>query len=351
MTPGYRDVGHSGYELCVVHPEQPVGPYLDAGISTVSQHGFFIGGLANLTAPDSDLYLIRALDEGKGDLFNVLRIMMFYMTTACEYSKETTSATTCGGSLSDTVFNLSFGFRPENVPELSNPETFGYRDLIDQMWDLVPEHYFGLSTSIGFSGMQASMRSKQSTDTQIPVVAISLATVIANELGGRVVAAAGNSSAIIPSHRTPDIPARLYQVTGVASQAMVRETDAIAVGETMGYDYIPPVDPPTDVDSTFFPDAGGGIVTSPLSCYSNFGSLDDPGLDQYFPGMAVPGGDGYSSMAPYKCEPSLELCQDGYCVISTIYNPVSNSSYFIYWAGTSFATPLYAGMVASGAVP
>ncbi len=255
----------------------------------------------------------------------------------------------CTKALSDTVFNLSFGFRPERVPILTEVEEAEYADLIAQMWTLVPDYYFGLLEPERFSELQGVMLGKQGTEMQIPVVGISLITVIANELGGRVAAAAGNSSAGIEGHRTPDIPARLFHVTGVASRSMIGDPALVDIGKQEEYNYLTLGNAPTGLESTFVPDPSGSIIVPPLTCYSNFGSLNEPDFDLFYPGKIVPGGNGYTEES--SCVPSLSVCAAGNCLISTIYDPVRETYDFIYWAGTSFATPLYAGMVASGGAP
>jgi hypothetical protein len=86
--------------LCVEHPVQTLLTQDFPECKTapdVRSHGLFVSGLAQVVAPGSDIHLVRVLDEhGQGDLAGVLFAL----------------ARLDPGLLSQTVVNLSLGFRP-----------------------------------------------------------------------------------------------------------------------------------------------------------------------------------------------------------------------------------------------
>ncbi len=116
-------------------------------------------------------------------------------------------------------------------------------------------------------------------------------------LGIVVVAASGNHSANMLQPEAANLPANWSSAIGVA-------------GSTQG---------------------------NGRSCFSNQGDL------------AAPAGDGQKGRHKSRCEPANHLCQDGNCphaVIGPVKKDNLNPKGFVYWSGTSFATPMVSGLAA-----
>ena len=100
---------YQGVPFRVSHPN-PGPPDVPGteGYADVRDHGLFAVGLVHAVAPESELHLIRVLNEkGRGDLFTLSQVLnQFIQQTLAER----------GGSLGGTVLNLSLGVvHPEDL--------------------------------------------------------------------------------------------------------------------------------------------------------------------------------------------------------------------------------------------
>jgi subtilisin family serine protease len=267
--------------LSVHASSDPVTVPVSSGTVDMSDHGFFAAGLIHAIAPDSEIHLIRVLnDQAEGDLHSLLRGINRFV----ELSLAANQARTGTASLEKTILNFSLTIRSDpNVGEGEDPLPTDAVDAIDELAGLM-----GVAT-------------EGSTALETPFQLI-------HELGGTIVAAAGNDSAEEPdsSPEPAGLPAAFSGVIGVEA--------ANQAGER--------------------------------SCYSNMGGVRAPGGDGDVPldGTPTPEAGGESAV----CTPRHMTCDNtspdcGYGVISTTYRVHEG---FAYWVGTSFATPIVSGLVA-----
>jgi hypothetical protein len=285
------DLGYEkSMELCVSHPQNP-SPLADE--HNRHDHGLFVAGLVHAVAPDSQIHLIRVLNEDVvGDLFALI--------TALGALRES-------GSLEDTVINLSLGLSPEgsepppeyiNLFHLEAEELFGdhSRENVLQYWwqrinpdDEVPADF---ANSDFQRNLLESLPQLGSTEV-IPVFALDHQLSAARDAGAVIVAAAGNDSKP-GAVKHAQIPAAWNYIIGVGATNQSKDR----------------------------------------SCYSNTG-------DVY-----APGGEG----TPGTCVPGEEQCLGpacGYAVISLATVPKGELNFgYGYWAGSSFAAPLVSGLAA-----
>ncbi len=213
-------------------------------IPTSKEHGLFVAGLVHAVAPDSEINLVRVLDDtGCGDL-NTLSDALFNMLYA----------TLLGGDKSPTVINLSLGVRPS--AKLSG--------VLDEVFLLM-----------------------------LPLLVADAADFV-------VVAAAGNESSLGNGVQPSLAPGSYPKALGVAAS------------DTQGN--------PT--------------------CYSNQGDVAAPGGN---------GGPATVNSKNHSCAPLAHLCPgtNGNCeygVMSLVQRVPSQPDGYAYWSGTSFATPLVAGL-------
>jgi subtilisin family serine protease len=140
-----------------------------ATATNVNDHGLFVAGLIHAIAPESDIQLIRVLNEyGCGDLFTLNKALYQFIA---DMEAER-------GTLDGTVINLSLGVLKPDSGEVLAEDT---------------------------------------------VESLRAAVLLAHSRGAVVVAAAGNDSYIEGKPLPPQIPARYPFVIGVAGSNVYRE--------------------------------------------------------------------------------------------------------------------------------
>jgi subtilisin family serine protease len=151
----------------------------------VRDHGLFVAGLIHAVAPDSDIRLIRVLNEyGCGDLFTLNKALYRFIA---EMEAER-------GTLDGTVINLSLGVLK---PALEDAESMEQETItIDPSLEVLAE------------------------DT---VESLRAAVLLAHSQGAVVVAAAGNDSYVEGKPLPPQLPAEYPFVIGVAGSNVYRD--------------------------------------------------------------------------------------------------------------------------------
>jgi hypothetical protein len=156
-----------------------------AEATDVRDHGLFVAGLVHAVAPDSEIRLIRVLNEyGCGDLFTLNKSLYRFIE---EMEAER-------GTLDGTVINLSLGvLKPaSDDAESTDREVV----IIDDSLEVLVE------------------------DT---VESLRAAALLAHSRGAVVVAAAGNDSYVEGKPLPPQFPAKYPFVIGVAGSNIYRE--------------------------------------------------------------------------------------------------------------------------------
>lgn len=172
----------SDLTLTVSHPLS-VTIAVSGSAPDVRDHGLFVAGLVHAVAPDSEIHLVRVLNEyAVGDLFTLIKALHVF--------------TQQSQTLENTVINLSLGIRNDEA------------DL--------PEGAVGL-----IRGWMAASGYQRDSST-VPVVSLEVPLQIVQGLGAVVVAAAGNDSGdgVVESAL---IPAAYPDVIGVAASNTDRD--------------------------------------------------------------------------------------------------------------------------------
>lgn len=191
--------------LTVSHPVA-LPTSLAADETSIADHGLFVSGLVYAVAPDSEIHLIRILnDEGQGTLQAFIDALNLYVRERLGEQ----------GSLQNTVINLSLGTAEPDDAELP-PEA---RRAIARMLDLW-----------GYTPLSGD---------RTPVFSLEIPMLIVESYGGTVIAASGNDSAPQPANDPlpSQIPAAYGLVLGVeaSNQTAARscysnEGDVLAPG-------------------------------------------------------------------------------------------------------------------------
>lgn len=182
---GYQFAGwgpEPDLRLCVYHPFAL--PRSDAAekAGTIADHGLFVAGLAYAVARESELQLIRVLNEhGQGSVYDFIAALKQYTATIVGQQ----------GDLQDTVINLSLGIQPPDEGELSADD----REMLSQ-----------IAQDAGYLPLAPD---------RLPLVALGTTMVSVHELGAVVVAAAGNDSAGVSPPLPSQLPAAYPMVIGV----------------------------------------------------------------------------------------------------------------------------------------
>ena len=277
--------------------EQPACPGPDTygddeasteGRDSLSNHGLSVASLAHLVAPQSDLHLIRVLeDDGCGDLFTVLHGLELAQNNAPDLRK--------------TVINMSLGIHvPDYVECVSDGEE--------------------VSSCAEKAGLPLEVTSLQAKIQELRTD------------GAVVVAAAGNDSwKSTPGEATtaeaPEIPASDSAVIGVLAMNQQRnrgcfsnsgDTDAPG-GDGITLDMIRAVGTPVDM-------------------------LEKKAYSGGYTNCVVPGKvtEQMATNDEYWCE----VVDNSPCLVGLGLDPATENTTYLYWVGTSFATPLVSGMEA-----
>lgn len=181
-------------ELCVHHPGEVVPLESRAVAPNFSDHGLFVAGLVHVVAPESEIHLIRVLnDKAQGDLVTLINALHLF--------KERTLGDR--GTLRGTVINLSLGIHPP--PELVAADPQDLTRLVSEMSVLNMGSYTPL------------------TEDWVPIVSLETTLQTAYAHGAVIVAAAGNDSRKQRSAKPTQIPAAYPFVIGVAGSNYNRD--------------------------------------------------------------------------------------------------------------------------------
>jgi len=299
----WSDDPYGPLELCVSHPE-PVRPLSSPeSFAPVKDHGIFVASTVHAVAPDSQIHLVKVLnDQGHGTLFWLADALVGVIKARKEANEEANSDS--AGYMKGTVINLSLGLNTSDDPNLELTQ-----DQKDRILGKTEELYLdgsepGLQNAQNAWDMLLAMTN---SDEDL-VVALETPLAIAYGHGAIIVAAAGNESeeSLPESPKPPQIPAAYPTpfVTGVA-----------ASNQALG-----------------------------RSCYSNKGDVAAPG------GGRDPSQQSSSDCTANVFNNGLNACSAQvnvdcpYGVVS--YSPSITTTGYAIWPGTSFAAPQVSGLAA-----
>lgn len=278
------------WEFAPANPATCPGPdrwdeKLDRETQNINNHGLFVASLAHTVAPQSKIHLLRVLeDDGCGDLFKVLQGLQHFQDYVLA------SAGRPAGDpmpLTNTVVNLSLG--------------------VHQPYDT---DRYALPPQV--TALQSKVQELMG-------------------LGAVVVAAAGNDSFSADPAATSPADAN---APGEA-EIPARDADVIAVAAS--------------------------TIEQGRSCFSNIGDVAAPGgngltLSQVpaDPTLAAEAaaGDYVNCIVPGQVDPNSRdfWCttpgNEAYCLVGLGINPATRQPGYLFWNGTSFATPLVSGIAA-----
>lgn len=162
-------------------------------------HGLFAAGLSYAVAPESEIHLVRVLDDNAvGDLFTLIKGISEFTVNA---------ALANGGRLNGFVYNFSLGLKrdPATLPA----------ELLDLNQKLVDE-------------MIARGQTPPELLDGLPLQSLEAPINSARALGAVLVAAAGNDSADVNPALTENAPASFDTVLGVQSTNLDRARSCYA---------------------------------------------------------------------------------------------------------------------------
>lgn len=185
--------------LCSHLVPMPVNNAPADGTGYLRDHGLFAAGLSYAVAPESEIHLVRVLDDNAvGDLFTLIKGISEFTVNA---------ALANGGRLNGYVYNFSLGLKrdPASLPT----------ELLDLNQKLVDE-------------MIARGQTPPELLDGLPLQSLEAPINSARALGAVLVAAAGNDSADVNPALTENAPASFDTVLGVQSTNLDRARSCYA---------------------------------------------------------------------------------------------------------------------------
>jgi subtilisin family serine protease len=277
-----------------------VSAYTTTVTADIRDHGLFVASLIHAVAPESDIHLIRVLDQhGCGRLFN-LNEALFRFVAEMEEDR---------GSLEGVVINLSLGVQKPRTDITVTPPND--ESEVEQ----------GDETALPPVNIQIDETLSVLVDDRVE--SLDAAVLLARARGALVVAAAGNDSFIEPKALSPQLPAAYPYVIGVSASNVSRER----------------------------------------ACFSNWGDVSAPGGDSGHNqelkekllkeledmGFAQEKLD-YAREHYFECLPRTDTdrCLDGSGGCDDFLIGLTHYGHrgYSYWNGTSFSTPLVSGLAA-----
>ena len=210
--------------LCSHLVPMPANDAPEDGSGYLRDHGLFATGLTYAVAPESELHLVRVLnDNAVGDLFTLVKGISEFTVSA---------ALGNGNRLNGFVYNFSLGIKrdPGTLPA----------DILDLNSKLIQE-------------MQNKGLTPPELIDGLPLLSLEAPINSARALGAVIIAAAGNDSAELNPALTENAPASFNAVLGVQATNLDSNRSCYAnTGETgaPGADGGPVTPSPTDPAST-----------------------------------------------------------------------------------------------------
>lgn len=133
---------------------------IDREKQDISNHGLFVAGLVHAVAPDSEIHLIRVLEnDGCGDLFTIESAIDSFIRETLDDNEGTPKK----GTLKDTVINLSLG-----VHQPPNPEEYGLPEEVVSLQDTVQKAIEHGAVVVAAAGNDSYNTTPKATSMEIP---------------------------------------------------------------------------------------------------------------------------------------------------------------------------------------
>jgi hypothetical protein len=284
-TPGEQSV--MGRQLCVYTPA--LVNEITPGNANVAEHGYFAAGLVRFVAPNSQLHLVRVLnEEGVGDIFSFIVVLNDVMHVR--------------GDMSKSVVNLSLSLRDfedeETADELSLSD-----DAVTKLLEKLPAEYedFILGNEVA-PALELLMKEAYSE-------------------GAVITAAAGNNSDLdaFPQIDVPTgIPATMTTTVGVAASNIHGDRSCFSNQPEIG----------------LLAPGGDGVFRGP-EVGPTLSDAERESACRY-PFAWRPTG--------YECPNSDTSAYDCKYTLTSVVTPATSAAGFAHWLGTSFSTPLVSGI-------